>query len=128
MHHLPLYGHSGVLQFGASAVPAVRRYRSGGRSDGQAEQGRLLHCSFDNFEDETADANAELEDILEGMQVALGHGGVDLELHALGLEVFDAAHGGFEGTGHTAESVVAGGVGTVDGNGTALEAGFLYLA
>ena len=75
-----------------------------------------------------ADAFAELEYLLEGVQVALGHRGVDLELHAFGLEVLDASHGGFERTGHAAEGVVAGGVRTVDGDGTALEAGFLDLA
>ena len=75
-----------------------------------------------------ADFLAQVEDILERVQVALGHRGVDLEFHAFGLQVFDAAHGGVEGSGHAAEGVVACGVGSVDGDGAALEAGFLYLA
>ncbi len=75
-----------------------------------------------------ADALAKFEYLLEVVQVVAGDRGVDLELHALGLEAFDAAHGGVERAGHAAEGVMRLGVVAVDGNGATLHARFPDLA
>ena len=75
-----------------------------------------------------ADALAQIEDVLEAVQVVARDRGVDLEGHPGLFKVFDAAHRGFEGPGHAAELVVAGGVGAIDGDGAAVDAGFLDLA
>ena len=74
-----------------------------------------------------ADALAEFEYLLKIMQVIPSDRSVDLKLHALGLETLDAAHGGVERAGHTAERIVFLGVVAVDGDRTALHARFLDL-
>lgn len=75
-----------------------------------------------------ADAFAEFEYLFKIMQVIPSDRSVDLKLHALGLEMLDAAHGGVERAGHTAERIVFLGVVAVDGDRTALHARFLDLA
>ena len=55
------------------------------------------------------------EYLLKIMQVIPSDRSVDLKLHALCLETLDAAHGGVERAGHTAERIVFLGVVAVDG-------------
>jgi len=74
-----------------------------------------------------AELVGQMEDVLEVAHVVPGDRGVDLELHAGGFEVVDAAKRPFEGAGHAPEGVVVGGGWRVDGDRAAGDARGLDL-
>ena len=70
---------------------------------------------------------AKLKDLLEACQVVLSDGCIDLEGNAGLSQAAHAAHRRIKGAGHAAEPVVAGSIGSINGDGAAIDAGFLYL-
>ena len=77
----------------------------------------------EDMESVCAEVLRQLEDLRELVGVVFGDRRVDLNGHASRAEAFEARDGRFERSGDHPERVVRGGVGPVEADGDALEAG-----